>query len=102
MKGKNGEILEDPEQVHDWWKEHFSELLDTTFSQDESILEYLHAPPLLSALDDKTPPATEEASTPIKKLKNGKAPGVDGIPHEMIKAGGPVVVELLTKLFKLI
>ena len=60
----------------------------------------LTEPTLSLVLNCESPPTTEEVSTAVKKLKNGKVPGVDGIPPEMIKAGGPFV-EVLAKLFKL-
>ena len=33
-----------------------------------------------------------------EKIKNGKAPGVDGITSEMIKYGGESVIEWLTRV----
>ena len=102
VKSKSGGILEDPEQVSYRWKEHFLELLNTTFSQDETVLDNLPEPPFISLHNDEPPPTSEEVSSVINKLRNGKSPGIDRIPPRMIKAGESVVVDVLTKLFKLI
>ena len=66
------------------------------------MLDDFPAPPLSAVLDDEPPTTIEEVSNAIKKLKNGKAPAVNGIPPKTIKAARLVVVEVLTKLFKLI
>ena len=36
----------------------------------------------------------------VKKLKNGKACGVDNIPNEFLKYGGHALIASLTELFK--
>ena len=46
------------------------------------------------------PPSLEEIEDAIKSLKNGKAPGADGIPSEVYKYGGPSVVQTLHSFFK--
>lgn len=43
---------------------------------------------------------TEEISKVIGKLKRGKAPGPDGIPYELIKEGGEVLLEVARSLFR--
>ena len=42
----------------------------------------------------------EEVREAIKKMKNGKAPGVDRITVELIKASKEVPVKELTRLFR--
>ena len=39
-----------------------------------------------------------EVEYAIKKLKNGKSPGIDNVSSELIKEGGPVLTQLLTDL----
>ena len=39
-----------------------------------------------------------EVEYAIKKLKNGKSPGIDNVSSELIKEGGPVLTKLLTDL----
>ena len=50
--------------------------------------------PLLDEL-----PAISETVKAIKLLPSGKAPGLDAIPAEIYKAGGPPGAEKLTELF---
>lgn len=42
----------------------------------------------------------EEIKNTIKKLKNNKSPGPDGIPGEFYKKGGDMIIEDLKELFK--
>ena len=47
------------------------------------------------------PPNAEETSAAIKQLQAGKAPGPEGIPAEVFKAGGEILIIHITKLFQL-
>ena len=42
-------------------------------------------------MNNESPPSMDEIKAAIKKLKNNKASGADGIRAEVIKAGGEVV-----------
>jgi hypothetical protein len=83
-KAKNGIILNENSEILNRWREHFCDLLnanidnlaagdveETTFDQNE---------------DDT--PTLEEVRRAVNKLKNGKSPGSDEIPGELIKYGG--------------
>ena len=52
-----------------------------------------------TAADLDRPISAQEVTNAIHKLKNGKAPGTDGIFPEMIKNAGDLAVKFLTKLF---
>ena len=41
----------------------------------------------------------EEVERCVKRQKNGKAAGLDGIPYEMYKNGGEVVIDRMTEVF---
>ena len=47
-----------------------------------------------------TPPTSAETVAAIKQLQTGKAPGPDGIPAEVFKAGGEILITHLTRLFQ--
>ena len=46
------------------------------------------------------PPNTAEVDAAIKQLQTGKAPGPDGIPAEVFKAGGETLITHLTRMFQ--
>ena len=48
--------------------------------------------------DDVLEVSVEDVRKAVKKLKKGKAPGVDGITSEMLKCGGEAVLEWLTRV----
>ena len=47
------------------------------------------------------PPTKSETIKAIKQLQKGKAPGADGKPPEIFKAGGEALTEQLVSLFLL-
>ena len=84
VKDKDGEIISGKEEILNRWREHFSEVLNRT-DPDQPITE-----------DDIGEAEIEEISTEhvserevedaVKKLKNGKAAGIDSITAELLKA----------------
>ena len=93
-------LLADKTAILERWKEHFDSLLNCPSSvSDESILR-IPDRPTLHGLDD--PPTFDEIQDAIGSMKNNKSPGMDGIPAEVYKHGGPALTDELHKLFQLI
>ena len=46
------------------------------------------------------PPTANEVKSAIDNMKSGKAPGANGVSAELLKAGGDVITETLTEIFK--
>ena len=46
------------------------------------------------------PPTANEVKSAIDNVKSGKAPGIDGVSAEMLKAGGDVITGTRTEIFK--
>ena len=67
------------------WAEHYQELYLRENTVTDSAVESTCTLPILEVLD--IPPSVEELSKAIHSLACGKAPGKDGIPPEVIKAG---------------
>ena len=44
----------------------------------------------------------EEISRALKKLKNNKSPGKDGIINEMVKSVSPSLMEVMQRMFNLV
>ena len=80
------------EEVIGRWKEYFGDLLNPT--QPPSVME--------TELEDdgvSSQISLGEVTVVVKQLHSGKAPGIDEIPPEMLKALGVEGLSWLTRLF---
>ena len=102
MRNKLGQLIADPHAQKERWKEHFSELLNPPPQEvDISDLDNIIPQPnfeYLSNTDEA--PTRSEVVDALKKLKNFKSPGVDGITNEQLKNGKVGLVDRLVYLFK--
>nr|KAG5711041.1 hypothetical protein BaRGS_013775 [Batillaria attramentaria] len=96
IKDKQGQTIIDSERQLERWADHFEELLNRpapanppTIPEAERDLEI-----------DCGAPTKEEIVRAIKKMKNGKAAGPDGIPAEALKADVETTAEMLLPLFE--
>ncbi|KAI8514548.1 hypothetical protein Bbelb_071390 [Branchiostoma belcheri] len=94
IKDKQGKLLTNEKEQAERWAQHFEEVLnrpepdqpaDPTPSDDIPI--------------NTDPPSHEEVETAIKAMKNRKAPGIDAIQAELLKADCATATLLLTDLF---
>ena len=79
------------------WSEHFQTLFSANGDVQDTAINRVPQLPPIEALDE--PPTLEELTVAIDQLKSHKAAGVDGIPPEIWKHGGP---ELHVKLHDLL
>ena len=85
LKSTSGEIITDRAKQMERWAEHYQELYSRETTVTDRAIENTESLPVMEELD--TPPTVEELSIAINSLANNKAPGKDGIPAEIIKAG---------------
>ena len=80
-------LLTDRNQILSRWAQHFEKL----FSADKIVCEQtiLSIPQRPERSDLDTHPTSEEIEKAINQLKSGKAAGIDNIPPELWKHGGP-------------
>ena len=83
VKNKQGKLLKSKKDRLERWKEHFHEVLNRDPPND----------PVTEGDDEREEldlsveaPSMEEIKKAVKALKNGKAPGVDQVTAEMMKA----------------
>ena len=98
IRNRDGMLLTDKEDILKQWTLHFSTLLNRTSEVTDEALESIQQRPMITELD--APPNTAEADAAIKQLQTGKAPGPDGIPAEVFKAGGETLITHLTRMFQ--
>ncbi|XP_058177407.1 zinc finger protein 84-like [Anopheles ziemanni] len=79
-RSKDGDLVSNQPEVLSRWAQYFDELLNDQFN------EQLEAPPADEIM--LQPPSIEETRKAIRRLKNNKSPGTDGITAELIKNGG--------------
>ena len=102
VRDKGGRIITDPHNQKDRWKEHFTELLNPPLSSvNLADLDGVPSQPSFDYLScSDGPPTRDEISYSLKKLKNHKSPGVDGITNEQLKYGESALIGQLERLFK--
>uniref|UniRef100_A0AAQ4S6N9 Reverse transcriptase domain-containing protein n=1 Tax=Gasterosteus aculeatus aculeatus TaxID=481459 RepID=A0AAQ4S6N9_GASAC len=94
VNSKDGTLLTATEEVIGRWKEHFEELLNptTTPSLVEAELE---------AEEGSSSIGLVEVTEVVKQLRSGKAPGIDEIRPEMLKAMGVGGLSWMTRFFNI-
>ena len=91
-----GVVITSVEKQTQLWKTQFETILNKEAPREvEDIPE--RDEDLLVNMD---PPTANEVKSAIDNMKSGKAPGADGVSAEMLKAGGDVITETLTEIFK--
>ena len=98
IRNRDGMLLTDKEDILKQWTLHFSTLLNRTSEVTDEALESIQQRPMITELD--APPNAAEADAAIKQLQTGKAPGPDGTPAEVFKAGGETLITHLTRMFQ--
>ena len=97
VRDKQGQLLTSVEAQLARWKEHFEEVLNRPPPQNPPVLDPGEP------LDINTGEITkQEIRKAVKALKNGKAAGADHIPPEVLKEGGPELIDYLHKLLNLV
>jgi hypothetical protein len=84
MKLKTGDLASTAKENMSVFSLHFHKVLNNLRPVDDSVLELINQKPCHTAID--TPITFREVKGAINKLKKGKAPGLNGIPPEALKA----------------
>ena len=88
IKDKNGDMLFEKDQVAERWVEYISELYADDNRPEKEIITEIEGPEILQS----------EVENAIKKLKSGKAPGIDEIRGEELKALDSTGIQIITEL----
>ncbi|XP_062570395.1 uncharacterized protein LOC134232444 [Saccostrea cucullata] len=96
VKDKRGNVLSKEEDIQKRWKEHFEEVFNINDTGNEVLITSA-----INILDINTdPPSIEEVKKAIKRLKNGKAAGIDQINAELLKAEEYWTPTILTNILQ--
>ena len=98
LKSTDGmETVSDSKRVVARWSEHFQKLLNVNGDINHGALDNIPQRIIKTSLDEI--PTMDEMARAIASLKDGKAPGGDGIPAKILKHGGD---NLFSRLHQLI
>ena len=96
VKSKDDTILDQPEEVLARWTEHFEQLLNQQSEVDETVIDNIAQRDTDFSMEN--PPSYTEVTDAIKKLKNNRCAGEDGVPAEIFKFAGDAFKKKLHKL----
>jgi hypothetical protein len=88
IRNKNGDLLFEKELVEERWTEYIQELYEDTNRKEREQYTNTIGPTIIS----------EEVMKAIQKMKDKKAPGIDEIPTECLKALDNISIEIIVKL----
>ena len=91
--------MTDEMDARKFWRKHF-ENLHYVGSNEEVIVNVCGLDGLRRNMYLGDEAITREEVIGVRKLKNGKSAGIDGMTGEMIKNGGKRVIEWIWKLLK--
>ena len=97
IKDENGCLLTEENAVKARWNEYFNELLNVDDGREAELTEGRIAG-VNAEVRQEVDINVNDVKRAVKKLKNGKTPGVDGITNEMLRYGGECMVEWLTRV----
>jgi hypothetical protein len=95
IKNKNGNLIADPQNVLNRWKNFFNQVLNIHGVHDVRQMDIHTAEPLVPES------SLVKVEITIGKLKSYKSPGTDQIPARLIKAGSETDVLRYADLFVL-
>ena len=98
IKDIDGNMVTEKNDVKRRWREYFEDLLNV---DNGRVAELMDARIRVDGNERMEMEVTvEDVRKAVKKLKKGKAPGVDGITSEMLCSGGSCVLEWLARVCK--
>lgn len=89
INSQDGDMLFERDNINKRWAEYISDLYSDASRPESTPMENLQGPVILN----------EEVEKAVKNLKNGKAPGCDGIRAEELKALDSTEMKMLTSLY---
>ena len=98
VKNERGEVVTEKDEVLRVWTNYFDRLLNVDDGREADLTGVIGVG--VNGSEVEVEVNEEEVRNAVKRLKNGKSPGVDDIMSEMLKGGDRSVVEWLPESVK--
>jgi len=102
IKDAHGTLLSKEDDILKRWTEYTQQLYSDSGAHNTSVISRLEAIHDRERSENYNEILVAEVERAIRRLKDRKSPGVDGIPSELIKAGGPELVSEIHRLCNII
>ena len=99
IKDENGNMLTKEQQVRRRWSDYFDKLLNDSEEREAELSVLGRDGIRLQRIVESERISVEEVEKALKKMKSGKASGVDGVGVEMLKEGGESMIEWLVRIY---
>ena len=99
VKGKDGRLLTKEDEVKDRWREHFVEVLNRPVPEVTAEVE------VTNEVNDSINTGAitkDEIRSALGDMKSGKAPGIDNLTADLLRADNDTTVSVLHDLFNTI
>lgn len=91
-------LLHDRDEILERWASHFSSVLNQPSRISQQAIDEIPQMPTISQMSDL--PSNSEVGKAIAKMSDGKSPGADGLPAEVFKHGGDLLLSKLGDLIR--
>ncbi|CAF3935647.1 unnamed protein product [Rotaria sp. Silwood1] len=98
---KQGCLLTNSNERLNHWKDYFNDLLSVPSIVDQATIQQIPSATITVSEQERQDqiPTLNQVQCAIKQMKNGKAPGSNGISIDVIKAGGLPLAKWLHEIF---
>ena len=97
IENSSGNILTERTAVLNQWTDYCSDLYNYELHPDTSLLRSNQSP---TQEAESLPVLREEVEEAVRNPREGKSPGVDNIPSELLKNGGETTPTVLTVMYQ--
>lgn len=100
LKSKDGtSLIKDPAGITQRWHVHFSDFFFNPSVVNDAAIDSLPQHDINHLMD--LTPTIDEVRLSLKQLNSGKAPGLDGIPTELLQHGGENILSAIHNMITL-
>ena len=97
LNADESSLLTDKGEIFGRWAEHFNKILNCPSTVSDAALDEIEQLPVLEHLS--MAPTVPEVQKATRRMSTGKAAGPDGIPPDVYKLEGPILIRELTSLY---
>lgn len=100
IEAADGTLLTEEKAVAERWREYCASLYNVDLEVDPDVLNSITSP--MPDYEEALPILREEVDHAIQSIKLRKSAGIDNVPGELLRFGGPAVADVLHRICNLV